>query len=114
MYPSGSWVGHWDQNGLGRQKMFDLQIKFSGNILSGEGWDCVGEFSLDGEIHPDAKVQIVKKYKNRHSVVYLGQHDGEGMIYGAWALDGDNGTFALRPESGFRKSEEPIPEFRPN
>lgn len=113
MYPSGEWVGHWDQNGLGRQDMHDLVIEFDGNTLSGTGWDWVGKFTLSGTIYPDANVEIVKKYVNRHSVVYRGQHDGEGTIFGVWALASDDGTFAIRPAGGFRKTDAPIQEFTP-
>lgn len=113
MYPSGDWVGHWDQNGLGRQEMRDLTISFDQSRLSGQGWDKIGQFTLTGEILADNKVQITKKYLNRHSVVYLGEHDGEGMIYGAWALAGDQGTFAMRPAGGFRSSDLPIQDLLP-
>ena len=97
MYPSGHWVGHWDQNGLGRQAMHDLTLEFNDRHLTGSGRDCVGEFSMNGEIQADMRVQIVKKYVHRHSVVYVGEHDGEGLIFGTWALFGDHGTFAMRP-----------------
>ena len=60
---------------------------------------------------PNNKVQITKKYEGRHSVVYLGEHDGEGTISGAWALSGDNGTFALRPAGGFRAEAAPIQDL---
>lgn len=113
MHSSGDWIGHWDQGGLGRQDMHDLRIEFQDNRLSGTGWDCVGNFTLKGEIKPDGDVQIVKKYANRHSVVYLGRHDGEGMICGVWALELDEGTFAIRPAGGFQNSTRPILELRP-
>lgn len=113
MYESGTWVGHWDQNGMGRQDMHDLVIDFDGGVLRGHGWDCVGKFTLEGQVEPTAEVQIVKRYTGRHSVVYRGRHDGEGMIHGVWALDGDNGTWAIRPSGGFRKTDAPIVELRP-
>lgn len=113
MYPSGEWVGHWDQNGMGRQEMYDLSIEFNGDELIGSGWDCVGKFSLRGKVRDDASVEIIKRYENRHSVMYEGHHDGEGLIYGAWALFGDNGSFALRPKGGFRRSNQPIAELVP-
>lgn len=119
MYQSGTWHGHWDQGGLGRQEMHDLHLKFDGNRLTGQGWDCVGRFTMDGEIMPDAEVHIVKCYvddetdRRRHSVVYLGRHDGEGRIHGVWALEGDNGRWSIRMEGGFQKSDAPIEEMQP-
>ena len=113
MYESGSWDGHWDQEGLGRQEMHDLRLEFSGDRLTGSGRDCVGEFTLTGEVNANAEVQVVKKYVGRHSVVYLGRHDGEGLIHGVWALNGDNGTWAIRRRGGFRKTDEPIVDFQP-
>ena len=113
VYLSGSWVGHWDQNGLGRNEMHDLVIDFHDDQIRGSGWDSVGSFTLQGEILTDAQVRIVKQYRNRHQVLYLGQHDGEGTIYGDWALLGDFGTFAMRPSGGFRSSTAPIIELRP-
>lgn len=113
MYESGFWAGHWDQDGLGRQEMHDLQLEFDGKHLSGCGRDCVGEFTLDGEVSAEAEVHIIKSYLDRHSVVYHGRHDGEGLIHGVWALSGDNGTWAIRRRGGFRKTDEPIAEFLP-
>ena len=113
MYPSGKWVGHWDQNGMGRQSMHDLTIRFEDHLLNGKGWDCVGEFTLSGEIQPDGSVSIVKKYLARHSVIYRGHHDGEGLIFGVWALEGDEGTWAIRPSIGFQRSAAPISEILP-
>lgn len=114
MYQSGTWVGHWDQVGMGRQEMNDLEIEFDRYQLNGKGWDCVGNFTLTGKVSPDsAEVLITKKYIGRHTVVYRGQHDGEGMIHGAWALFGDHGTWAIRPAGGFHKSDAPIEELQP-
>ncbi len=112
MFPSGQWTGHWDQNGMGRQDMHDLTLRFRNEQLEGEGWDCVGRFTLSGTVLPGNKVQITKKYERRHSVVYLGEHDGEGTISGAWALFGDNGTFALRPVARFHGEEAPIQDLQ--
>lgn len=112
MFPSGQWTGHWDQRGFGRQDMHDVTLTFRNDQLTGKGWDCVGQFTLSGTVLPDNKVRITKNYEGRHSVVYLGEHDGEGTISGAWALFGDNGTFALRPAGGFRGEGAPIQELR--
>jgi len=93
--------------------MNDLVIRFDGQELAGKGWDCVGEFTLQGKLTEDSSVKIVKQYVGRHAVVYEGTHDGEGMIYGAWALWGDHGTFAMRAAGGFQAVDEPIAEWKP-
>ena len=113
MYPSGSWVGHWDQNGLGRQSMHDLTLRFHGSSITGEGWDCVGQFTLEGEWMDNSEVRIVKRYMGRHHVVYAGRHDGEGTLFGVWALAGDEGTFAMRPNLSRDSRDRPITELTP-
>lgn len=113
MYETGNWLGHWDQNGLGRQEMQDLVLEFKGDRLTGRGRDCVGSFTMAGEIGQDAEVRIVKQYDEAHSVVYMGQHDGEGRISGVWALSGDQGTWSIRMKGGFRKSGAPILDLEP-
>ena len=110
MFPSGQWTGHFDQNGRGRQVMHDLTITFRDGELIGRGWDYIGPFSLSGRVLPENRVEMVKKYEDRHSVVYLGEHDGEGTISGAWSLSGDDGTFAIRAAGGFREVLESIQE----
>lgn len=97
---------------MGRQEMKDLVIEFDEFELTGRGRDCVGEFTLTGTVRPDnAEVSITKRYTGRHTVIYEGQHDGEGMIHGAWALAGDSGMWAIRPAGGFRKIDAPIAEL---
>ena len=113
MYESGPWLGHWNQNGMGRQMMNDLVLVFEGNQITGNGWDCVGNFSYNGEVHESGEVRLVKKYDDRHSVVYFGQHDGEGTLHGVWTIESDNGTWAMRPQGGFRISDAPIGELLP-
>lgn len=112
MFPSGQWIGHFDQCGIGRQEMHDLTIMFSGDKLQGRGVDCVGAFSLTGRVLLDNRLQMLKKYDDRHHVVYLGEHNGEGAISGVWTLSSDSGTFAIRPVSGFRDDRTEIPERR--
>ena len=112
MFPSGKWTGHWDQNGFGRQNMHDLEFTFNGTRFSGSGHDVVGQFTMTGQVLDDQKVEIVKSYEGRHSVVYLGSHDGEGIIAGAWALWGDEGSFAMRPMVGFNADDAPIADIQ--
>lgn len=92
--------------------MLDLTITFRGHELFGRGRDIAGSFSLSGQVLPDNRVEMLKKYDDQHHVAYLGEHDGEGGIAGAWSLSNDNGTFAIRPTGGFRSDDSDIPELK--
>lgn len=111
MFPSGKWTGHYDQYGE-REVMQDLDIRFSGDVITGAGHDRVGPFTLSGQVLPGHCVEIVKAYDGQHRVVYRGEHDGEGAIVGVWSLTMDHGTFAMRPESGFLNDRQEIPEWQ--
>ena len=114
LFPSGKWLGYWDQQGVGRQEMHDLTLTFESGRVEGAGWDCVGKFRLEGEIDPtrEVPVYLVKRYLDRHIVVYVGQHDGEGTIFGSWTLELDRGSFALRPDlRGMDHSSLPIADW---
>ena len=108
MFPSGRWIGHFNQTGLGRCEMQDLMIFFVGDRISGSGRDAVGAFSLSGRVLPGHRIEMLKEYDNRHHVAYLGEHVGEGIITGAWSLTHDSGTFAIRPSEGFQASSQAI------
>jgi hypothetical protein len=79
--------------------MDDLTLHFNGAAVTGEGVDCVGAFTFEGECSDDGTVRLVKQYVGRHAVLYEGVHDGEGTILGRWVIDPYwSGAFALSPE----------------
>ena len=43
----------------------------------------------------DGRVSIEKSYRGRHSVLYEGQFDGEGRMWGVWALPGYDGRWMI-------------------
>lgn len=93
---NGNSIGWWEQNGLGRQPMDQLQIDFANGHLSGSGADIVGLFSLKGIVAADGKVLIHKKYFGKHSVDYVGQYDGEGTFYGTWKIELFGGHWSIK------------------
>ncbi len=108
MYFSGSWRGYWEQAEWGRQAMRDLVLRFDGGEINGEGEDVIGRFTFRGRYGADGTVTLVKQYAGRHAVVYRGQYDGEGTIFGRWSIGALwSGPFALRPER-FSAAEAPI------
>ena len=78
--------GWWQQAGYGRQPMRDLRLRFDGNQIRGAGRDIVGPFTFTGTISEQGNVAMVKQYLGRHSVDYLGQYDGEGLLWGEWQI----------------------------
>ncbi|MEK6234735.1 MAG: hypothetical protein N2C14_08485, partial [Planctomycetales bacterium] len=61
MYPSGTWKGYWEQEGIGRQPMGELQLRFSpSGVVEGEGRDLVGAFRFTGEVSERGSITLVK------------------------------------------------------
>lgn len=118
MYPSGVWIGFWEQQWHGRQPMkeFELQFRPDG-CISGHGVDVVGRFVFDGEWDPKSGlVEMTKQYLKKHRVHYVGRPDGEGSITGTWTIDEgwfrDTGPFGLSPHLARPSGDEPIQEIR--
>ncbi len=93
---SANCVGWWQQDGLGRQPMEDLVIEFSSGRLRGSGRDIVGEFEMYGTMENGGRVRIVKQYKGRHQVVYIGTYDGEGTMFGTWLIEMFSGSWSIK------------------
>ncbi|MCA9085717.1 MAG: hypothetical protein KDA81_16765 [Planctomycetaceae bacterium] len=89
-------VGWWQQSGLGRQPMNELVMRISDAQIEGDGVDVVAPFTLRGEVRADGSVEMVKQYLHRHSVLYVGNYDGEGTFSGQWDIDGYRGEWAIR------------------
>ena len=110
MYPSGRWDGFWVQGHLGRQAMTPFTLRFADGAVIGDGRDLVGPFTFSGTYDPaTGRVVMVKQYLGRHSVLYVGQPDGEGSIQGTWSIGQHHtGPFLLRPQVSKPNSDEPI------
>src|SRR4051812_48785127 len=96
MYPSGRWVGYWEQQIWGRQPMHGLELHFAEGQVRGSGRDVIGAFTFQGQYDQQGAIVMIKQYLGRHTVLYHGQYDGEGTIFGRWSI-GEMGTgpFAL-------------------
>lgn len=97
---------------MGRQPMTPLALRFADGAIAGEGEDCVGPFTFEGRYDDRGAVVIVKHYLDGHDVLYRGQHDGEGTIFGQWSIGPHiSGPFALSPQSRRADPDAPIQEL---
>ncbi len=104
--------GWWQQNGYGRQSMNDLRLDFRGPTIYGEGKDIIASFTLSGKVRPDGSVELLKQYRNRHSVLYVGTYDGEGTLCGKWDISGYQGNWSIRlAKAGSSAEDDDIQEI---
>ena len=104
-------IGWWQQTGYGRQPMHDLRIEFDNSRVVGSGTDMIAPFTLSGKLRPDGAVEIVKQYLGRHTVLYVGQYDGEGTFHGTWDIEGYQGSWSIKvvaPEQGDEQTFDEI------
>lgn len=66
--------------------MRDLRLQFDGGSISGAGYDIVGIFTFAGTLGEQGRVVMVKRYVGQHTVDYVGQYDGEGLLWGEWHI----------------------------
>jgi len=76
--------GWWEQDLLGRQPMHELLLQFEAGRIAGSGRDIVGAFTISGTIAADGGIVMEKRYLGMHSVRYVGNYDGEGLLWGQW------------------------------
>jgi hypothetical protein len=109
MYFSGRWQGFWEQVLWGHQAMHDLELHFADGVVRGRGRDIIGRFTFQGTYDNQGGVLMTKQYLGRHTVLYHGQYDGEGTIFGRWSIGTEwSGPFALAPERRRPSADEPI------
>lgn len=89
-------IGWWQQKEFGRQPMHQLVIYFQHSQIEGSGIDLIAPFTLRGTVRPDGAVEILKQYAAHHTVLYVGQYDGEGTFYGTWDIDGHQGQWSIK------------------
>ena len=99
-FPSGRWVGFWIQSQLpaGRFET-ELHLTFVQSVLSGEGRDWVGAYTVRGRYHlEDGRCFWTKHYTEKHDVFYEGYNEGKG-IWGTWEISKEfHGGFHIWPE----------------
>lgn len=99
-FPSGPWTGFFLQPMLAGKHWMELNLRFQGGSVRGEGRDWVGEFLVHGSYDVgEGKVWWSKRYVGRHDVAYMGYNEGRG-IWGTWELTDPawRGGFHIWPE----------------
>ncbi len=86
--------------------MDDLRIEFDHSRVVGSGTDMIAPFTLTGKLRPDGTVEIVKQYVGRHTVLYVGQYDGEGTFHGTWDIEGYRGQWSIKVVAPEQQAEE--------
>ena len=85
-FPSGPWTGFFLQPQLPGKHRMELQLTFQNGLMTGEGRDWVGVFTIRGRYEiADGKCYWHKRYVGRHDVFYQGFNEGKG-IWGTWEL----------------------------
>lgn len=76
----------------------ELQLVFKDGILSGDGTDDIGPFSIQGTYNAaTGSARWIKSYTGSHEVHYQGILGGTGL-QGIWkTLPAGQGTFRLWP-----------------
>jgi hypothetical protein len=99
-FPSGEWLGFYLQPSVSKTKTsMRLQLSFRRGLLSGEGDDPVGRFTMRGRYDTQTdRVSIHKQYAGRGEVEYRGYAESGKGIWGVWAILKDRGGFHLWPK----------------
>ena len=96
-FPSGQWVGFYTYSTRSQRYLMDLVLEFQNGIVSGEGADGIGFFTIRGRYYPkESECFWLKTYVGRHSVEYTGYREQKG-IWGTWKLTGAKGGFHIWP-----------------
>jgi hypothetical protein len=107
-FPSGRWIGFFLQkHPPGKHKM-ELLLTFAEGILTGEGRDLVGGFTVKGQYSlEDGRCHWTKQYHGKHAVFYDGFNEGRG-IWGTWVIPENSSTVEVH--GGFHIWPEEMPD----
>jgi hypothetical protein len=122
-FPSGPWVGFYTySNAKQNRHRMDLGLTFAKGIISGDGTDDIGKFSLRGRYDAKSReVYLIKTYLGAHEVFYKGFRESRG-IWGTWEIGRfDRGGFHIWPlalgkdfgQSNEEQVAKPVPEAQP-
>lgn len=96
-FPSGQWVGFYTYPHRSERFLMDLVLQFRDGIVTGEGWDGIGLFDIDGHYSTaDLQCSWKKLYYRKHTVLYSGHRDKNG-IWGTWTIFPIKGGFHIWP-----------------
>ena len=85
-FPSGRWTGYFLQPQVPGRHLMELNLTFRNGVLTGEGRDWVGPFTVRGRYGVlDGKCHWTKRYVGKHDVFYAGYNEGKG-IWGRWEI----------------------------
>jgi hypothetical protein len=99
-FPSGRWTGFFLQSQVPGRHVMELNLTFRNGVLTGDGRDWVGPFTIRGRYHVvDGKCHWTKRYVGKHDVFYAGYNEGKG-IWGRWEIPPGwwHGGFHIWPE----------------
>jgi len=96
-FPSGQWVGFYTYPHLSERFLMDLVLEFRDGVMTGEGWDGIGLFDIDGRYSTtDLQCHWKKMYYRKHTVQYAGYREKKG-IWGTWTIGATKGGFHIWP-----------------
>jgi len=85
-YPSGPWTGFFLQPQLPGKHQMELRLTFQQGVMTGEGRDRVGDFTVKGRYEvTTGQCHWTKRYVGKHDVFYKGFNEGKG-IWGVWEI----------------------------
>lgn len=88
------WKGHYSQGGVKQEMKFQNFQIGSGGVITGNGSDAVGQFTISGQMSNIGDIKFAKTYKGAHTVNYSGKLVN-GAIEGKWEVSGLSDTFKL-------------------
>jgi hypothetical protein len=99
LFPSGPWVGFFTYKGHAQRFLMDLNLRFRGGRIDGDGADGVDTFVISG-FYDEKKLECgwQKIYRTHPPVEYTGYREGKG-IWGLWTLPAMRGGFQIWPLS---------------
>jgi hypothetical protein len=100
-FPSGPWIGFYQQGGL--QSRQRLGLEFKNGRITDEGRDPAGHFLVSGTYQAEAGKCSLRKTYPTHTVEYDGNAEGDG-IWGRWVIRFsmfvvDQGVFHIWPDA---------------
>ena len=113
LFPSGKWVGFFTDNRVPGKHGMELNLEFRDSVMTGEGRDIVGNFTVNGVYRlDDGSCNFKKTYAGSHAILYSGFNEGKG-IWGTWELQGVKGGFHIWPEGMGESTQNVLEEEAP-
>ncbi|HEY6170440.1 MAG TPA: hypothetical protein VI454_20575 [Verrucomicrobiae bacterium] len=116
LFPSGPWVGFYQQGPQRAKHRMELGLTFANGNVRGEGIDCIGRFLIAGRFDAATReCHWTRTYIGAHDVFYRGFREGKS-IWGTWEIGVfDHGGFHIWPRAageGDAAAESAVQEER--